>query len=106
MWALLLIWVLVGLVIRLFELLVDVWPFVVLAMAAIVFWCRVIAPGLEYRAREARDRLRHEQARRQIDRIAFETSQAMHEAAVAHGGFTDPAGVIESTAVELEVQRD
>jgi hypothetical protein len=104
MWALLLVWVLVELLIRLFEFLVEVWPRVVLAVILALSWFRVIRPVLEYRAQESGERLRHARARREIDRIAFETSRAMHEAAVAHGGFTGRAGVIEGTATELEVR--
>lgn len=105
MWALLLVWVLVALLIRLVEFLLSVWPFLVLAAALGFAWFRAIRPALECRAQETRDRLRHEQARREIDGIAFETTRAMHEAAVAHGGFTDRADVIEGTTTELEVRR-
>lgn len=45
---------------------------------------------------EARERLRHERARREIDRIALAATQAMCEAA------RSDSEVIEGTAVEIE----
>lgn len=104
MWALLLVWVLIGLIIKLLALLVEVWPFVVFAVVGIIAWYRVICPGLDDLMQGARDRRRHEQARREIDRIAFETSRAMYETAVAHGGFADLDDIIEGTAAELEAR--
>ena len=64
--------------------------------AVYVIWRWVLLPKLEAEARAAREQLRHERARRDIDRIALETSRAMYEAALT------PGEVIEGTAVEVD----
>jgi cobalamin biosynthesis protein CobD/CbiB len=92
MWALLV----VGLLAMFIEQLLAFWPillFVVLVFAFQSWMGRPVSAAAE---REAREALRHEQARREIDRIALETTRAMYAAAIAH------ADVIEGTAVELE----
>lgn len=87
---------LIGLLVELCVLLAKLWPVLVTWLVLYLVWHSVIAPSREVRAREARDRLRHERARQEIDRIAIETSRAMYEAAVQ--GDTD---VIDGHAVEI-----
>ncbi len=77
-------------------LIVQYWHLVVGALVLYLVWRWGIEPWRQVRAREAHDRLRHARARREIDRITFETARAMHEAAARANG-----DVIESTAVEL-----
>ena len=77
-------------------LLLHYWYVVVGGVALYALWCLVVAPLREYVAREARDRLRHERARYEIDQIALETTGAMYQAA------RNAAGVIEGTAEELQ----
>ncbi|MBA3809896.1 MAG: hypothetical protein H0X28_16105 [Solirubrobacterales bacterium] len=93
--GLLLVMVLVGLLIELVELLAPYWPLILAVTAVYGVWRWIIFPAREARAIEVRDRLRHERARREIDRITLETSRAMCEAARNHGD------VIEGTAVEV-----
>ena len=95
MWGLLLI----GLFIELWELVRDLWPLLLAAFGLYLIWRWVVRPAWEVRAREVRDCLRHERARREIDRIALEASRAMYVA-------SSNGDVIEGTAVELEVRRD
>lgn len=92
MWGLLL----VGLLIVLVELLAALWPLLLVAAVGFVFGCLLVRPRSAAAQREAREALRHERARREIDRIALETSRAMYEAASAR------ADAIEGTAVEIE----
>ncbi len=92
MWGLLLI----GLFIELWELVRGLWPLLVAVVLLCLLWRWVVLPARERRAREIRERLRHEQARREIDRIALETSRAMYEAS-----HSNPR-VIEGTAVEVD----
>jgi hypothetical protein len=61
-----------------------------------LLWRLLALPLIEARAHVARDRLRHEQARREIDRIALETTRAMYAAATRGGE------VIEGTATEVQ----
>jgi hypothetical protein len=91
MWGLLLI----GLLIELFELLVSIWPYLAAGVALVAVWCLLVAPLLEYRAREARDRLRHVRARQEISAIEHAAIRAMFEMA-------RNADVIEGTATEIE----
>jgi hypothetical protein len=84
------------LLLMLVMLLVQYWHLVVGALVLYLVWRWGIDPWQQTRAREAHDRLRHARARREIDRIAFETARAMHEAAARASG-----DVIESTAVEV-----
>ncbi len=77
-------------------LLVHYWYVVVGTVALYVFWHLVVVPLREHEAELARDRVRHEHARREIDRIAMATTQAMCEAAARANG-----DVIQSTAVEV-----
>ena len=95
MWGLLLIGLLIGLLIELYELLVSVWPYLVAGVAIVALWCWVVVPLLEYRARGARDRLRHERARREISAIERAAIRAMFDTAQA-------GEVIEGTAVEID----
>ena len=90
-----LVLLIVGLAIDLWHLLIDLWPFVV-AMAVLGLLFRwIVLPARDARLQEARDHLRHERARREIDRITIETRRAMYDAALRHGD------VIEGTAVEV-----
>jgi hypothetical protein len=91
-----LVLLIVGLAIDLWHLLVDLWPFVaVVAVLGLLFrW--IVLPVRDAQLRDARDRLRHERAQREIDRIAIETRRAMYDAALRHGD------VIEGTAVEVK----
>ncbi len=79
---------LVGFLIELCALVVEIWPFVVGALALWLFCRWVVLPARDARLRETRDRLRHERARREIDRIALETSRAMYDAALNQGDVT------------------
>jgi predicted cobalt transporter CbtA len=83
---------LIGLLIVLFS---KLWPLLLMGLVLLVLWSLVIAPARKVREREVLDRLRHEQARREIDRIAAETTRAMYAAAHESGD------VIEGTAVEV-----
>jgi uncharacterized membrane protein YagU involved in acid resistance len=76
-------------------LLVHYWYVVVGGVAISAFWHLVVVPLREHEAELARDRLRHEHARQEIDRIALATTQAMCEAA------RSDTNVIDSTAVEV-----
>jgi hypothetical protein len=80
-------------------LIVHYWHLVAGALVLYLLWRWGIEPWRQARAREAHDRLRHAQARREIDRIAFETARAMYQAAANASG-----DVIETTAIE--VRRD
>jgi hypothetical protein len=94
MWGLLL----VGLLIELVEALAPIWPFLAGGLGVVLLWFWVIVPLLEYRAREARDRLRHERARQQISVTENAAMRAMFNVAEA-------SDVTEGTATELEVRR-
>lgn len=82
----------IGILIVLFS---KLWPLLVIGLVLLALWWLVIAPAREAREHEERDRLRHEQARREIDRIAAEATRAMY--AAAH----ESRDVIEGTAVEV-----
>jgi hypothetical protein len=86
---------LIGLVVELFELLVSVWPSLVVGLALILLWCWVILPLLEFRTRVTRDRLRHVRARQEISAIERAAVRAMFDTAQA-------GEVIEGTAHEVE----
>ena len=93
-----LVLLIVGLAIELWHLLTQLWP---LALSVLVIGGAIrlgVALTLVRTAhtQEFRDHLRHEQARREIDRIAAETELAMYEAA------TQREEVIEGTAVEVK----
>ena len=90
----------IGLFIELCELVAKLWPALAVGVVLYISWRWLVVPAREARALEVRDRLRHERARREIDRIALEASRAMYDAAWSN------SDVIEGTAVELEVQRD
>lgn len=77
-------------------LVIKLWPYLLVLLALVLAWRYWIVPGREVRARELRDRLRHEQARREIDRIATETTRAMYQAACRSDE------IIEATAEEVE----
>lgn len=77
-------------------LIVKYWYLVVGALVLYLVWRWGVEPWRQARAWEAHDRLRHARARREIDRIAFETARAMHQAAAHASG-----DVIEGTAVEV-----
>jgi hypothetical protein len=70
-----------------------------------VFFALWRLPSTEARAREVHEQLRHERARREIDRIAFETSRAMYAAVSINSDVTWGTEAIEGTATELEVRR-
>lgn len=86
---------LVGLLIIVWELLTEIWPLLLsgLAMCLLARW--VAIPVALAAATDARDRLRHERARRQIDRIASQTSRTMLDAALAR------AEVVERRAMKI-----
>lgn len=77
-------------------LVVKAWPFLLAAALAFMLWRFVFVPVREARERELRDRVRHERARREIDRIAAETTRAMYAATA------QPGEVIEGYAEEVE----
>jgi hypothetical protein len=87
---------LIGLLIELWELITRIWPVLLIAFLVYLFGRWVLLPAWDERAQEMRDQLRHEQARREIDRITLEASQAMCDAALRSGDF------IEGTAVEIK----
>ncbi len=87
---------LIGLFIELWDLLSPLWPVLLATVAVYVVWRWVLLPKWEAEAREAREQLRHDRARREIDRIAIETSRAMYDAALTRGE------VIEGTCEEVE----
>ena len=95
MWGILLVGLLVELLVKLYEFFIMAWPFLVAGLALTSLWVWVLVPFLDYRAREARDRLRHERARQQISEIEQAAVRAMFDTAQA-------GEVIESTAVEIE----
>jgi hypothetical protein len=71
------------------------WP-VLLAVAVLGgLWALVVVPWQDRRALELRDRIRHERARTEIDRIALRAQREMYESARRHGA------LIEGTAVEV-----
>jgi hypothetical protein len=86
----------VGLAIEVWQVLSSLWPLVVIVLALYGLCRWLIAPYLHVRREATLDRLRHERARREIDRIALETRRAMYDAALCHGE------VIEGTATEVE----
>jgi hypothetical protein len=91
-----LVLLIIGLAIELWHLLSSAWP-LLLAVLAFYSVCRwLVAPFWHARAAAARERLRQELARREIDRIALETTRAMFAAATRGGE------VIEGTATEVE----
>lgn len=91
-----LVLLIVGLAIDLWHLLSGVWPLLLVVAMLWLLWRHLALPLMEARAHAARDRLRHERARREIDRIALETTRAMYAAANRGGE------VIEGTASEVE----
>jgi hypothetical protein len=91
-----LVLLIVGLAIDLWHLLSGLWPLLLVVAMLWLLWRRLALPLIEARAHAARDRLRHERARREIDRIALETSRAMYDAATRGGE------VIKGTATEVE----
>jgi hypothetical protein len=66
-------------------LVVKAWPFLLAGVLVFVLWRFVFLPAREARERELRNRLRHERARREIDRIASEATRAMYAAASRSG---------------------
>jgi hypothetical protein len=91
-----LVLLIVGLAIELWQLLSGLWP-LLLAVLGLYSFCRwLVAAHLHARREAARDRLRHERARREIDRIATETRREMYDAALRHGE------LIEGTAIEVK----
>jgi hypothetical protein len=91
-----LVLLIIGLAIDLWHLLSGLWPLLLVVAMLWLLWRLLALPLMEARAHAARDRLRHERARQEIDRIALETSRAMY-AAATHSG-----DVIEGTATEVE----
>jgi hypothetical protein len=61
--------------------LIKLWPLCLAVALAWGIWRWVVLPRRQHRAAEARERLRHEQARRTIGQIAMTAIQAMHDAA-------------------------
>jgi hypothetical protein len=91
-----LVLLIVGLAIERWHVLSSLWP---LLTAVTVGYgvCRWLAPLRPApRPRDACDRLRHERARQEIDRIALQTRRGMYDAALRHGD------VIEGTAIEVK----
>lgn len=91
-----LVLLIVGLAIDLWHLLSGLWPLLLVVAMLWLLWRLVVLPLVEARAHAARDRLRYERARQEIDRIALETTRAMYAAATRGGE------VIEETATEVE----
>lgn len=91
-----LVLLIVGLAIDLWHLLSGLWPLLLVVAMLRPLWRFIALPLMEARAHAARDRRRHEQARREIDRIALETSRAMYAAAACGGE------ALEGTATEVE----
>jgi hypothetical protein len=91
-----LVLLIVGLAIDLWHLLSGLWPLLLVVAMLWLLWRLVVLPLMDARAHAARDRLRHERARREIDRIALETTRAMYAAATRSGE------VIEGTATKVE----
>jgi hypothetical protein len=77
-------------------LIVQYWHIVVGVLILFLLWRYGFEPWRQAQIREAHDRLRHARARREIDRITFETARAMHQAAAHANG-----EVIDATAVEV-----
>jgi uncharacterized membrane protein len=88
--------VLLLLALMLVMLIVQYWHLVVGVLVLYLVWRWGFEPWRQARAREAHNRLRHAQARREIDRIAYETARAMHRAAAHASG-----DVIEGTCREV-----
>jgi hypothetical protein len=84
------------LVLMVVNLIVKFWHLVVVALVVYAGWHWVIGPWREVCAWEARNRLSHARARREIDAIALATARAMYEAAA-----TADAAIIDGTAVEV-----
>jgi hypothetical protein len=84
-------------VLMVLTLVVKFWHLIAagLALYALLRW--VICPWQAARSRESRDRLRHAQARQEIDAITFAAARAMYEAATAVDDLT-----VDGTAVEVE----
>ncbi len=74
----------------------GLWPYLLGLAGVLLLWRCAVVPLRAEHARDIREQLRHEHARREIDRIAAETTRAMH-AAATRGGV-----VIEGTAEEVE----
>jgi uncharacterized membrane protein len=101
MGGLLIIGVLIELLIKLYELLTHIWPFLVAGLAVVLLWLWVVVPLLEYRAREAREareRLRHERARQQIGAIEHAATRAML-------GIAEAGEITGRTSTEVEPRR-
>jgi len=77
-------------------LVIKLWPYVLALVVLGLLWRFLVMPVHDVYARELGDHLRHEEARREIDRLAVETTRAM-QAAAKHG-----SDVIDATAVEVE----
>jgi hypothetical protein len=90
-----LVLLIVGLAIDLWHLLSSLWPLLLVLAMLWLLWRLIALPLMEARAHAAHDRLRHAQARREIDRIALETTHAMYAAAACGGE------VIDGTATEV-----
>jgi ribose 1,5-bisphosphokinase PhnN len=93
-----LIGLLVDLLVAFYEFVLPGLVFLFPPLAVWLLWGWVVAPRLDYRARERRDRLRHELARQQIRDIERAAVRSMFN--VAHAG-----EVIEGTAAEIEPTR-
>lgn len=77
MGGLLLIWLFIDFCV----LLIKLWWLVLLIVATRLLWRRVIKPWCVYRVQELHERLRHERARQEIERIESVTARAMFAAA-------------------------
>ncbi len=82
-------------IILLLILLARYWYLLAGGAVLYALWCFVIEPLREREAREAAERLRHEQARQEIRAIGVATTLAMYQVARSE------PGVIEGTAEEL-----
>jgi flagellar biosynthesis/type III secretory pathway M-ring protein FliF/YscJ len=74
----------------------KLWFYLLVLVALLLIWRFLVTPARDAHARELREQLRHEEARREIDRIAVETTRAM-QAATRRG-----QDAIEATAIEVE----
>jgi hypothetical protein len=93
-----LVLLIVGLAIEFWRLLSDLGPLILAVLVGMAVARLMLAANARCfaRAAEAREHLRHERARREIDRIALDTRRAMLDAALRHGQ------VIEGTANEVK----
>jgi hypothetical protein len=71
-------------ILMLFVVLAQYWYVAAGTLALWLLWWLVVEPARQQAAKEARERERHERARRQIDAVAAASARAMAEAARRH----------------------